>query len=152
MATEASKSPFVKQMMKNKGMAIVQELPEEVLMEILSRIPAKSLLRFKSVSKYWLVWALLIGPVSLLAPRICWELEGLKLKGVVPVWQIAKDWLSRILDACLGFANWANKLAPRICWELEGLKLKGVVPVWFRNTFRAPELILHIAAKVMACN
>ncbi|KAH7855535.1 hypothetical protein Vadar_025925 [Vaccinium darrowii] len=36
-----------------KGMAIGHQLPEDVLMDILSRIPAKSLLQWKSVSKYW---------------------------------------------------------------------------------------------------
>ncbi|XP_058216734.1 F-box protein At5g49610-like [Rhododendron vialii] len=39
--------------MAKKAMAIVDELPEGVLMDILSRIQSKSLLRFKSVSKYW---------------------------------------------------------------------------------------------------
>ncbi|GFS30487.1 hypothetical protein Acr_00g0012160 [Actinidia rufa] len=34
-------------------MAIEQELPQDLLMEILSRLPVKSLLRLKSVSKYW---------------------------------------------------------------------------------------------------
>lgn len=39
--------------MENKGTAIEGiELPEDVLMDILSRIPVKSLLQFKSVSKY----------------------------------------------------------------------------------------------------
>ncbi|KAH7866137.1 hypothetical protein Vadar_016092 [Vaccinium darrowii] len=33
--------------------SIEPEMPEDVLMEILTRIPVKSLLRFKSVSKYW---------------------------------------------------------------------------------------------------
>ncbi|KAH7847544.1 hypothetical protein Vadar_027390 [Vaccinium darrowii] len=36
-------------------------MPEDVLMEILSRIPIKFLLRFKSVSKYW--YALIQSPV-----------------------------------------------------------------------------------------
>ncbi|XP_058187755.1 F-box protein CPR1-like [Rhododendron vialii] len=36
-----------------KGMAIVDKLPEDVLMDILSRMPAKSLLQWKSVSKHW---------------------------------------------------------------------------------------------------
>ncbi|KAI8534202.1 hypothetical protein RHMOL_Rhmol10G0070700 [Rhododendron molle] len=39
--------------LKIKGMAIVCELPEGVLMDILSRVPAKSLLQWKSVSKHW---------------------------------------------------------------------------------------------------
>ncbi|XP_058185573.1 F-box protein At5g49610-like [Rhododendron vialii] len=34
-------------------MAIAYELPQDVLMEILSRLPVKTLLRFKSVSKNW---------------------------------------------------------------------------------------------------
>ncbi|KAI8548102.1 hypothetical protein RHMOL_Rhmol07G0246200 [Rhododendron molle] len=36
-------------------MAIVQELPQDLLMEILSRLPVKSLLQWKSVSKSWYV-------------------------------------------------------------------------------------------------
>ncbi|KAH7858557.1 hypothetical protein Vadar_025260 [Vaccinium darrowii] len=36
-----------------KGKAIAHQLPEDLLMDILSRIPAKSLLQWKSVSKYW---------------------------------------------------------------------------------------------------
>ncbi|KAI8522329.1 hypothetical protein RHMOL_RhmolUnG0003100 [Rhododendron molle] len=42
---------FDKQMGK-KGRAIEYELPEDVLIDVLSRVPAKSLLRFKSVSKH----------------------------------------------------------------------------------------------------
>ncbi|XP_058187771.1 F-box protein At5g49610-like isoform X2 [Rhododendron vialii] len=34
-------------------MAIDEDIPEDVLSEILSRLPVKFLLRFKSVSKYW---------------------------------------------------------------------------------------------------
>ncbi|XP_058187769.1 F-box protein At1g11270-like [Rhododendron vialii] len=41
-------------------MAINQEMPEDVLMLILSRLPVKSLLRFKSISKYW--YALIQNP------------------------------------------------------------------------------------------
>ncbi|KAI8534215.1 hypothetical protein RHMOL_Rhmol10G0071700 [Rhododendron molle] len=39
--------------MAKKAMALVDELTPDVLMDILSRLPAKSLLRCKSVSKYW---------------------------------------------------------------------------------------------------
>ncbi|XP_058213470.1 putative F-box protein At5g15670 isoform X2 [Rhododendron vialii] len=39
--------------MAKKVRANVDELPKDVLMNILSRIPVKSLLRFKSVSKFW---------------------------------------------------------------------------------------------------
>ncbi|XP_058224689.1 putative F-box protein At3g10240 [Rhododendron vialii] len=41
-------------------MAIVEELPQDVLIDILSRLPAKSLVRFKSVSKHW--YSLLLNP------------------------------------------------------------------------------------------
>lgn len=42
------------------SMAIDEELPDDVLKEILSRLPVKSLLRFLSVSKYW--YSLILNP------------------------------------------------------------------------------------------
>ncbi|KAH7849342.1 hypothetical protein Vadar_016556 [Vaccinium darrowii] len=47
--------------MENKGVTIEAiEIPGDVLMDILSRIPAKSLHRFKSVSKHW--YSLILNP------------------------------------------------------------------------------------------
>ncbi|KAI8534216.1 hypothetical protein RHMOL_Rhmol10G0071800 [Rhododendron molle] len=46
--------------MAKKAMALVDELTPDVLMDILSRLPAKSLLRCKSVSKYW--YSLILNP------------------------------------------------------------------------------------------